>query len=426
MKKILAAMALAACPLLPAMSQTLTLDECAARAREHYPLVAQYGILEEISRLDLAEVAKAWLPQGSISGRVTWQNDVAAFPEALTRILAQTGAHYPGMDKTQYQAGVEITQTIWDGGRITAGRKALLSQVAVRKAAVDAGLYEVEGRVEEIYFSILLLDGRMARCDRSIALVDSTLSQVRSMFAHGVAMKSDCDQIEARLLALRQQRSNLESGRASLGRILEIFIGEPLGGRSLVLPAADAAPRGAHPCLREFDTRIADVEARERSVNASVMPSVGAFATGFYGYPGYNMFKNMQSRDPSFNFMVGVTASWNFSALYSRKTLLDKLKWQRRAIATEKEAFEFNNRVAADECTGRIEALKEIMAYDERILELRRSVMQAARSRLRNGVIDATALLAKITDEELAENDLILHRIELVKAIYNLNHLRNK
>lgn len=40
--------------------------------------------------------------------------------------------------------------------------------------------------------------------------------------------------------------------------------------------------------------------------------------------------------------------------------------------------------------------------------------------------IDATILLTKITDSELAENDKTQHHIELVKAIYNYNHLKNK
>ena len=95
-------------------------------------------------------------------------------------------------------------------------------------------------------------------------------------------------------------------------------------------------------------------------------------------------------------------------------------------VETERDVFNFNNRMAIAESSGHIEALREVMRNDERILELRRSVVRTAQSQLRNGVIDATSLLTKITDEELAENELVTHRIELIKAIYNLNHLRNK
>ena len=78
------------------------------------------------------------------------------------------------------------------------------------------------------------------------------------------------------------------------------------------------------------------------------------------------------------------------------------------------------------ESLGQISALRDVMRNDERIVELCQSVVTAARSQLLNGVIDATILLTKITDSELAENDKAQHHIELIKAIYNFNHLKNK
>lgn len=156
------------------------------------------------------------------------------------------------------------------------------------------------------------------------------------------------------------------------------------------------------------------------------MPTINAFASGYYGYPGYNMFKNMQSRDLSFNFMIGIKVSWNFGSLYTRRNSLNKLQLQRNQVEAERAIFNFNNDIAMSESLGQISALRNVMRNDERIVELRQSVVTAAQSQLLNGVIDATILLTKITDIELAENDKAQHHIELVKAIYNFNHLRNK
>lgn len=414
--------------LLPLSAQVITIGECVRLAREHYPLVAQYGVVERLAGLDLSDISKAWLPQGTVGAQVTWQNDVAALPDVLTRMLAQNGVEYPGLDKTQYRVGIDVAQQIWDGGRSRASRKVAETSSAVETAALDVQLYELEARVEEIYFSILLLEERITRTDKSIALVDSTLSQVRSMFRNGVAMQSDCDQIEARLLALRQQKTTLTASRESLGRILGIFIGTSPGDRKLVLPAEDALPYATdiNPQNRLFDRTIANLTALEAGVKSSLIPTVGAFASAYYGYPGYNMFRNMQTRDLSFNFMAGIKIGWNFGVLYTRRNSLDRLRLRRDRVEVERAIFNFNNDVAMTESMGKIAALREVMRDDERIVRLRSSVMAAARSQLRNGVIDATALLTKLTDEELAENDLSQHRIELVKAIYNLNHLKNK
>lgn len=428
MKRFLSSLMLSILIFLDGNAAQLTIGECVSLARENYPAVAQYGLLDKVRQLNLSNVSKVWLPQGSVSTQATWQNEVAALPEVLTNILTQQGVNYPGLDKTQYRIGLDVTQQIWDGGKTRANKKAISTGDAVERAAVDLQLYDVEGRVEEIYFSILLLNERITQCEKTMTLVESTLRQVRSMFANGVAMKSDCDQIEAKLLALRQQKSRLSATLGSIRRIMEIFIGQPIGERQLVLPADNVTESavGSHPQLRLFDNRITNLSAQEEGIKATVMPTIGAFASGYYGYPGYNMFKNMQTREPSFNFMIGIKVAWNFGSLYTRSNSLNKLQHQRHRVETEKETFIFNNNIAIAETVGQIASLKDVMQDDQRIVELRKSVITAARSQLENGIVDATALLSKITDIEIAENDMAQHHIELVKAIYNLNHLKNK
>jgi len=425
MRKILITLSMLA--ITPCLwARALTIEECVRLANERYPAVAQYGLLEKIVQFNLSNASKSWLPQGSVSVQGTWQNDVMGLPDALTNMLSQQGIDYPGLDKFQYKAGVDVNQQIWDGGKTSATQRTLETGAEIERNSIDVQLYDVEGRVEELYFALLLYDARIGRADKSIALVDSTLQQVRSMLANGVAMQSDCDQIEAQLLTLQQQKSRLTASRSSYQRVMEILIGQPVGDRSLVMPDGEIQSGYKHPRLQLFDARSKNIAAQEAGIKASVMPRIGAFASGYYGYPGFDMFKNVQSRNLSFNFMIGLKVTWNFGALYTRRNSLDKLRTQRQQIETERRTFIFNNSMAEKECLGQIDGLREVMQNDERIVRLRNSVMRSAQSQLRNGVIDATALLSKITDEELAENDLSLHRIELIKAIYQLNHIRNK
>lgn len=414
--------------ILACNARTLTIDECVRLARDNYPAVAQYGILDKVKLLNLSNVSKAWFPQGKVEARVSWQNDVATLPDVLTDILEQRGMEYPGIDKTQYRVGIDVVQQIWDGGKVSAAKNVIESESAAERTSLDMQLYDVEGRVEEIYFSMLLLKERIVRTEKSILLVDSTLHQVKSMLSNGVAMQSDCDQIEARLLSLKQQKSRLVAALGSVKRVLELFIGEPVGERTLLLPSEEPSysTEDNHPQLRFFDNRLAYLTAREKELKTSLMPNIGAFASGYYGYPGYNMFKNMMSRYMTFNFMAGVSVAWNFGSLYTHRNSMNKLQLQRQQVETERATFNFNNDMAMSESLGQIAALEEIMRDDEKIVRLRHSVTEAARSQLVNGVIDATALLTKITDEEIAENDLMQHRIEFVKAIYELNHLKNK
>lgn len=412
--------------LIAARAETLTIGQCVEAAREHYPAIAQYGLIDKAAQFGLENASKAWLPQGTVSAQGSWQNDVARWPEQFAAMLAQQGVSFPGIDKLQYRVGVDVTQQIWDGGKTAATSRAIASQADVDSRTLDVQLYDVEGRVQELYFAVLLLEGRIRSVERSMALTDSVLAQTRVMMRNGVAMQSDCDQIEAKLLALGQQMVQLSATRQGYRRVLEIFIGEPVGERQLMLPQDEPVAPSERPQLRLFDARLDNVAAQEHAVRSSAMPQIGAFASGYYGYPGYNMFKNMQTRTPSVNLMVGVKATWNFGALYTRRNSLNRLQLQRQQIETGRETFLFNNEMAESEGLARIGSLREVIKSDARIVELRRSVICAARSQLRNGVIDPTSLLTKITDAELAENDLILHEIELTQAIYNLNHIRNK
>ena len=63
---------------------------------------------------------------------------------------------------------------------------------------------------------------------------------------------------------------------------------------------------------------------------------------------------------------------------------------------------------------------------DDRIVALRRSVREAAESKLRNGVIDTDDLLRKITDEAAAATARSAREIELLKTIYELKHTINR
>ena len=73
-----------------------------------------------------------------------------------------------------------------------------------------------------------------------------------------------------------------------------------------------------------------------------------------------------------------------------------------------------------------IDKLETIMKENDRIVELRTNVRKAAESQLDNGVIDATALLTKLTDEKQARLTASYHEIQLLQSIYQLKYTLNK
>lgn len=406
----------------------VTLDECRRLAREHYPEIRQYDLVRRTEEYTLSNARRAWLPQLSFAAQATWQTEVPSFPNALAGMLAQQGIDMPGMNKDQYKAALELNQTLWDGGKSEADKRIARAEAAEQARSADVDLYALQGRVDNLFFGILLLDERIAQTRLTLDLLRSNLEKVRALQRNGVAMQSDADAVEAELLTVNQQLTQVAASRDSYRRMLEIFTGRPLDGEQLERPDA-SEPRSmesSRPELALFDATADKLTAQERLVKAATRPRFGLFAQGYYGYPGMDYFQSMMSPDWSWNAMAGVKMSWNFGAYYTRKNSLAKLRTAKEQVEMQREIFLFNTRLQTAEESGDIARLRKALADDDRIVALRRSVREAAESKLRNGVIDTDDLLRKITDEAAAATARSAREIELLKTIYELKHTINR
>lgn len=406
----------------------VTLDECRRLAREHYPEIRQYDLVRRTEEYTLSNARRAWLPQLSFAAQATWQTEVPSFPNALAGMLAQQGIDMPGMNKDQYKAALELNQTLWDGGKSEADKRIARAEAAEQARSADVDLYALQGRVDNLFFGILLLDERIAQTRLTLDLLRSNLEKVRALQRNGVAMQSDADAVEAELLTVNQQLTQVTASRDSYRRMLEIFTGRPLDGEQLERPDA-SEPRSmesSRPELALFDATADKLTAQERLVKAATRPRFGLFAQGYYGYPGMDYFQSMMSPDWSWNAMAGVKMSWNFGAYYTRKNSLAKLRTAKEQVEVQREIFLFNTRLQTAEESGDIARLRKALADDDRIVALRRSVREAAESKLRNGVIDTDDLLRKITDEAEAATARSAREIELLKTIYELKHTINR
>ncbi len=405
-----------------------SLDECRRLAREHYPEIRQYDLIAQTERYDLSNAARAWIPQATLSGQATWQTAVAEFPDALSGMLAQQGVGIPGMRKDQYKVAIDLSQTIWDGGQSKAGRAIAEAEAAEQRNRVDVDLYDLQARVDNLYFGILLLNERAAQTEAMIGLLESNLARMRAYCRNGVAMQADADAVEAELLTARQTLGQVVSSRASYCRMLELFIGRPLDDGPLERPALPevAGRTSARPELALFDAEAAKLDAQRKAVRSSLTPRFSAFAQGYYGYPGLDMFQSMVSSDWRLNAIVGVRMSWNIGAFYTKRNNLGKIDAAARRIDVQRDVFLFNTQMQTAQDDGEIARLRNAIAEDDRIVELRRSVRMAAESQLENGVIDATDLLRKITDETAAALGRSTHEIELLQAMYRLKHTLNQ
>lgn len=406
----------------------ITLQYCLEKADENYPMIKRYELIEKTKSLNLSDINKGWLPRVGIYGQTTLQNIVPSFPEPLENVLTQMGHEMKGLGHLQYKVGIDINQPIWDGGMSKAQRSVERATTAEAKASLSVQIYTMHERVMDIFFGILLMDEQIAQTNNTIELLNANLSRMKSMLTNGVAMQSDVDMLEAQILTMTQHLSEAQSARKGYRDMLEIYIAESLDGKKLVKPTADMPSEynTLRPELEMFDAKIRLNNAKSATIGASVMPRIGFFAQAYYGYPGFNYFESMINRDLSFNALAGIKLSWNIDAFYTKKSAHSKLITASEVIENDRQVFLFNNRLQAKSQTDAIDGLRKVMTDDERIVALRQNVRHAAESQLQNGVIDATSLLTKITDENQARLTACYHEIQLLQKIYQLKYTLNR
>ena len=412
--------------MLPMLAQAQTLEECQQAAERNYPLIQQYGLIEKTTELTVTNIQKGWLPQVSASAQATLQSDVTAFPDQIQKVYQTMGIDMQGLKKDQYRVGIDVQQTVFDGGAIKNQKEIARQQGKVQAAQNEVNLYNVRKRVNEMYFGLLLINEQIALNKDLQRLLEQNEKKLASMVKGGTAAESDYLNVKAERLNVAQQMTGLQAQRQALVRMLSAFCGIEV--KQIVRPPLTPPVGGgnARPELKAIDAQLKLADAQEKALNVALMPKLGVFAQGYYGYPGYNMFEDMMSRKFSWNGMIGARLSWNIGALYTRKNDKAKLNIQRSMFNVQRETFLFNNNLEQIQQNENIECYKKLMADDEEIISLRSSIRKAAESKLSHGIIDVNDLVKEITNENAAKVQQTVHEIEMLKEIYDLKYTTNQ
>ena len=412
-------------------AQAQTLEECQKAAERNYPMIRQYDLIAKTTDLTVNNIQKGWLPQVSASAQTTLQSDVTAFPDQIQQAYQTMGIDMKGLRKDQYRVGVDIQQTVFDGGAISSQKAIAREQGSVQAAQTEVSIYQVRKRVNEMYFSLLLVDEQMVLNRDLQELLAQNEKKLASMVKGGTAAESDYLNVKAERLNVVQQMTGLEAQRTALSRMLSTFCG--IAVTTVEKPVLSAAvaqqptqqPTQLRPELRAIDAQLRLTDAQERALDAALMPKLGVFAQGFYGYPGYNLFEDMMNRKWSLNGMIGARLTWNIGALYTRKNDKAKLNAQRSMFNVQRDVFLFNNQMEQIQQNEDIARYQKLMADDDEIIRLRSSIRKTAESKLQHGIIDVNDLVREINAENAARVQQSVHEIQMLKEIYDLKFTTN-
>lgn len=392
----------------------LTVEDCQEKARANYPLVRQYALIEQAESYSLSNAGKGYLPQLTLTARATYQSEVVGLPAGLPFTL-------PSLSKDQYQAAVEASQVIWDGGAIKARKKAVVAGAGIEKQKLEVDLFALNQRVNQLFFGILLLREQIRQNEILQGELLVNLKRVGAYVENGIANQSDIDVMKVEQLNAMQREVELKSTLKSYAIMLSALTGMEITERTeLSKPVLSLSVLGDsvnhRPELSLFEARNQWYESQKDELNAGNLPKVGLFLQGGYGKPGLNMLSNTFSP----YYIGGIRLAWNFSGLYSQKNNLGKIDIGKKTVEVEKETFLFNTGLQSKQQRTEIERLQQQVQNDDEIIRLRGRIKNAATARLENGTLTVTDLIRDINLEDQARQVKNLHEIQLLIAVYQL------
>lgn len=391
----LAALALA----LPAAgADPLTLEDALRAAWSRNLGLRAAASQVEAARADASAAAVAFLPTLQLSAKgVRTDEPMMAFGVRLdqARITLQDFDPARLNDPQAISAvgaGVSLTQPLFAGGRIRAGRQALAAQAGAEEATYERRTQELAVGVVEAYFGAQAAAQGLRFADDLLAQARETERFVKVRSREGLALDADV----ARATAFRAQAEadraaaaqRLASARSALVLLTgdesrDAELGTPLDAEGRAVPAASsaAAERGDIAAAR---LRRDAARAGVKIARGSLLPEVGAQAS-------LETLRTTDLDEGASWYTVGVLAKWQLSLPDARRLRAARarasaaeaaLGWQAREAAREADEA----RRAVETADARVRSALEAVAASESARSLR-----AARHR--QGLLPLTDLL---------------------------------
>lgn len=391
--------------------QSLTLEECYALANKNYPLAKQIGLLQQKSDYEVDALQTGKLPKIDFIAQGSYQNQVTTIPNPVLEPL----------NKDQYRANFDVNQLIYNGGLIDANAKLKEAQTKTQQQQVEVSLYQIKTRINQLYFSILLLQERKEILVSKRNQLHSKIKEVNTGIKFGAILPASEKVLEAENLKIKQQLSEIQFDKKRLFENLSSLTFTIVPETTILekpILITDETSQNNRPELKYFELQNQQIEASKTVISKNNLPKINAFGIAGYGNPGLNMVDN--SFQPI--LMVGLRANWNVFDWNKSKAEKDALTVSSKIVATEKETFLLNNSLQLQEMENEIKKTEEIIKTDSAIISLREYVEKSANAQLKNGVITTSEYLVEFTNLFEARINQKWHEIQLnlAKANYQV------
>jgi outer membrane protein TolC len=388
----------------------LTIESCHQMARENFPLIRQYELIEQTQEYTLSNANKSYLPQLDITliGGV-----ISGLPS-----FSMPGTEPSSASDFNAIAILQLNQTIWDGG-MTKARKGIGTATAVvDKAALEVTLFELEKRVNNLFFGVLLLDEQLKQLQILRSTLQRNADRVKVAVENGTAFRSDVDEAMVEVINTSQKIETLRSNRDAYMQVLGAMTGHTFQkDEKLAVPTVDTDIIGLEnkrPELALFQSQHDLLQAKSDIDQALVYPKIGILGFGAFIRPGAEFGASTLQ-----NVLVGgISINWSLGSLYRDGNNKKLTEVSMADVALREEAFLFNSNMEQTQTRIALKKYEKLKAQDREMLALKSRIKKAYDTKYENGICTMAELLNRTNEESMARQNLVVHEIEYLMKIY--------
>lgn len=256
----------------------LSLDECRKMALVHNEALQQADNALRQAELDRQIAKTAFLPKFDASA-------VGAYMLPDMDMM--------GMElrmRGTYMAGVNLTQPIYTGGKITTGNR--LARIGEEVATEQVRMTRMDVLVEadNAYWTYIAVGRKVRMLESYHAQMDTLHRQTEAALAAGMATENDLLRIDAKRTEIHYQLQKVQNGadlcRMSLCRIVGADFDTQIEATDTIFVASQpvglSAETAARPELHLLEKQIAAGKEQIRMARADMLPTVALTANYMY------------------------------------------------------------------------------------------------------------------------------------------------
>jgi outer membrane protein TolC len=393
----------------------ISLDSCISQAYRHYQFDLEQSGITESGELMVKAAGTGYYPQLNLDYSSTYQNQQIEFPQPV--LPGQEGLEVP-LDF--HRVLLNFSQNIYDGS-MTASKKKVEKISSERQlSALEVEKTKIRAAVTRIYMGILLSKENLDIMKAKKEQVEQQLNRVEAAAEQGAVLPSEAKSLQAELLMIRQNETQVEAQKQNLIAQLSVQTGLELNSETeFAQPFTELTDKNfeQRPEIKLLRTEIKLIEAQKSLTSSVRMPKVRLFGSAGMGNPGYNILDN--TFQPMGIIGIGVSWQiWDWKKAGNEKRMMS-IRQSNLEYGINRQNIRLNADLVQQEME--IQKLENMMKEDEAIVALRKEVTEIKASQLGNGVITSSDYIMELNNQVVAELNQKIHELELIQARLNYN-----